>query len=536
MVAKAVPRPTYAMHSPLENLPMPNLHFVLGDQLCHGLAALRDLRPGDDVVLMVEVAEEGSYVPHHKQKIVLILSAMRHFAEELRARGVTVDYVRLDDPDNTQSLTGEVVRAVARNRAAAVIATEPGEWRVLQMMEGWQAALGLPVTILPDDRFFCTRSEFAALAKAGKTGRMEYFYREMRRRTGFLMQGDAPEGGQWNFDSDNRKPLPKDARLPTRQRFAPDAITEEVMALVARAFPNTFGDLTPFGWPVTRDMALAALDHFIAIALPRFGDVQDAMKAGEDFLYHSLLSPALNIGLLTPREVCAAAEAAYHRGEAPLNAVEGFIRQILGWREFVRGIYWLEMPGYAATNALNATRPLPDLYWTGETKMRCMAEVVDQTRRTAYAHHIQRLMVTGNFALLAGVAPAAVEEWYLAVYADAFDWVELPNTHGMVLHADGGRIGSKPYAASGAYINRMSDYCTGCAYDVKEKLGAKACPFNYLYWDFIDRHESRFAKNPRMAMPVKTLRAMPPERRAALRAEAERFLESLPATGWSNRK
>ena len=511
---------------------MSRLHLVLGDQLSHDLSSLAQLQP-DSVVLMVEVADEARHVPHHKQKIALILSAMRHFAAELRSMGVTVDYVTLDDPANTHSFTSEVVRAVARHAAQSVVVTEPGEWRVWAMMQAWPDILRMPVRILPDDRFFCALPEFSVLATARKAERMEYFYREMRRRTGILMDGDAPVGGQWNFDTENRKPLPKGARLPQRLRFAPDAITRAVLDLVAARFPANFGDLEPFGWPVTRDQALAALDDFITIALPKFGDVQDAMKTGEDFLYHSLLSPALNTGLLSPREVCARAEAAFHAGTAPLNAVEGFIRQILGWREFVRGIYWHLMPDYAQTNALQATRPLPDLYWTGETRMRCMAEVVSATRRTGYAHHIQRLMVTGNFALLAGLAPAEVEEWYLAVYVDAFDWVELPNTHGMVLHADGGRIGSKPYAASGAYINRMSDYCAGCAYDPKEKLGAKACPFNYLYWDFIGRHEARFARHTRMAMPVRTLRAMDPARRDTVRAEAKAFLDSLPATGWA---
>jgi deoxyribodipyrimidine photolyase-related protein len=514
---------------------MTRLHVVLGDQLSHGLSALEDLGP-ESCVLMMEVAAEGRYVPHHKQKIALILAAMRHFADELRARGIVVDYVALDDPANSHSLSGEVSRAVARHAATEIVATEPGEWRVWQMMTAWQATFGLPVDLRPDTRFFCSRSQFAALTKARKTSRMEYFYREMRRLTGFLMEGEAPIGGQWNFDAENRKPLPKGARLPQRLRFPPDEVTKSVLDLVGSTFGNHFGDLDGFGWPVTRQDALAALEHFITVALPQFGDVQDAMKTGEDFLYHSLLSPALNIGLLTPHEVCARAEAAYKDGQAPLNAVEGFIRQILGWREFVRGIYWQEMPGYAATNALEATRPLPDLYWTGETRMRCMSEVVSATRRTGYAHHIQRLMVTGNFALLAGLSPAEVEEWYLSVYADAFDWVELPNTHGMVLHADGGVIGSKPYAASGAYINRMSDYCTNCAYDVKEKLGPKACPFNYLYWDFIDRHEARFARNARMAMPVKTLRAMDTVRRAQIRAEAQAFLDSLPATDWPRRK
>ncbi|WP_430465987.1 cryptochrome/photolyase family protein [Tabrizicola sp.] len=515
---------------------MTRLHLVLGDQLSHALTALSDLGP-DSVVLMVEVDEEARYVPHHKQKITLILSAMRHFGEGLRAQGHRVDYVALDDPANTHSFSGEVARAVKRHGATRLIATEPGEWRVWQMMTGWQADLGLPVDIREDTRFFCSRAQFAALSQARKTSRMEYFYREMRRQSGLLMAGDSPVGGQWNFDSDNRKPLPKGAKLPPRLRFVPDDTTRAVMALVAQRFGDSFGDLEPFGWPVTRDEALQALDHFVAMALPHFGDVQDAMKAGEDFLYHSLLSPALNCGLLLPREVCVAAEAAYAAGHAPLNAVEGFIRQILGWREFVRGIYWDQMPGYAATNGLDADRALPDLYWTGETKMRCMAEAVGTTRRTGYAHHIQRLMVTGNFALLAGLAPAEVEAWYLAVYVDAYEWVELPNTHGMVLHADAGRIGSKPYAASGAYINRMSDYCGGCAYDVKEKLGPKACPFNYLYWDFIARHEARFANNPRMAMPVRTLRGMDADKRAQIREEASRFLDGLPPSGpsWPRR-
>lgn len=511
------------------------LRLILGDHLSHEISSLADVQP-DDVVLMVEVASEAEHVPHHKQKIVLILSAMRHFADALRAKGVTVDYVRLDDPANTHSFTSELLRAVGRHSATSVVVTEASEWRVWAMIEAWPAILSIPVRVLPDTRFFCTLPEFAVLATARKAERMEYFYREMRRRSGILMQDGAPLGGQWNYDVENRKSLPKGARPPTRLRFAPDAITREVMELVEARFPTTFGDLGPFCWPVTREQALAALDEFITAALPKFGDVQDAMKLGEDFLYHSLLSPALNIGLLSPREVCARAEAAYHAGAAPLNAVEGFIRQVLGWREFVRGIYWHLMPDYAATNALNATRPLPDLYWTGQTKMRCMAEVVSVTKRTGYAHHIQRLMVTGNFALLAGLAPAEVEEWYLSVYVDAFDWVELPNTHGMVLHADGGRIGSKPYAASGAYINRMSDYCSGCAYDPKEKLGPKACPFNYLYWDFIDRHADRFARNVRMALPLKTLRAMEPERLQTIRAESKAFLDCLPTTGWAKLK
>jgi len=502
-----------------------HLHFILGDQLTRDLSALRDIDPVQDVVLMIEAAAEARNVPHHKQKIAFVLSAMRHFAESLRAEGLRVEYVRMDDPDNQQDLGLELARAVQRHRPASIVATEPSEWRVWQMMQGWDA--GAPLDIREDDRFFCSRSDFAALAKARKTGRMEFFYREMRRRTGLMMRADGPEGGQWNFDPENRKALPRGARLPERRRFSPDTITGEVLTLVGARFGTHFGDLAPFGWAVTREDALHALDHFITDCLPTFGDYQDAMKAGEDFLYHSLISPYLNVGLLTAREVCARAETAYQSGDAPINAVEGFIRQILGWREFVRGIYWTEMPDYALSNHLNATRDLPALYWTGQTQMRCMAECIGTTRRHAYAHHIQRLMVTGNFALLAGVEPSQIEEWYLAVYADAFEWVELPNVHGMVMHADGGRMGSKPYAASGAYIDRMSDYCNGCAYDPKVKLGPKACPFNYLYWNFLIENAATLQPNPRMSFPYVTLSKMPAEQRADITRSAKAFLSGL---------
>lgn len=504
-----------------------HLRFVLGDQLTRGVSSLADLDPARDIVLMVEVEAEARYVPHHKQKIAFLLAAMRHFAEALRAEGIRVDYVRLNEAGNTQSFTGELARAVERHAPASVIVTEPGEWRVREMMADWAETLPVPVHIREDDRFFCSHAEFAALGRARKTGRMEFFYREMRRRTGLLMRGDAPEGGQWNFDPENRRSLPRGLRVPSRRRFTPDALTREVIDLVAARFGGHFGDLEPFGWAVTRADALRALDHFIEDTLPGFGDYQDAMKAGEDFLFHSLISPYLNCGLLTAREVCARAEEAFRSGAAPINAVEGFIRQILGWREFVRGLYWAEMPGYAGSNHLGATRDLPAMYWTGDTPMRCMAECIGATRRHAYAHHIQRLMVTGNFALLAGVAPAQIEEWYLAVYADAFEWVELPNVHGMVMHADGGRLGSKPYAASGAYIDRMSDYCKGCAFDPKIKRGPGACPFNYLYWNFLIENETVLSANPRLAMPYRTLARMPAAQRTEIVADATAFLAGL---------
>ena len=508
---------------------MKNLRLVLGDQLCRDVSALEGLDAATDVVLMVEVREETTYVRHHRQKIVLILSAMRHFAAMLRNEGVAVDYVSLDAEQNTGSFSGELRRALARQPVDRVIATEPGEWRVLAMMRGWETGLGVPVEIREDTRFLCSHERFRRWAKGRKSLRMEFFYREMRRETGWLMRGQEPEGGRWNYDTENRKALPADLEAPRRRRFTPDALTREVIDLVREHCGDHFGDLDGFDWAVTRDDALAALGEFVAGSLPRFGDYQDAMRDGEDFLFHALLSPYLNIGLLTPREVCEAALEAWRGERVPLAAAEGFVRQILGWREFVRGLYWRLMPDYAESNFLDAQRPLPAFYWTGETRMRCVRATVEATRRNAYAHHIQRLMITGNFALLAGIAPAEVEEWYLAVYADAFEWVELPNTHGMALHADGGILGSKPYAASGAYIDRMSDYCAGCAYSPKVKLGAKACPFNFLYWHFLIENRECLGKNPRMAMPYRTLDRMSGERRDAIRRDAAAFLEALDA-------
>ena len=360
---------------------------------------------------------------------------------------------------------------------------------------------------------------------------MEYFYRAMRRKTGLLLDGDAPVGGQWNFDHDNRKVAKADLFIPQPLRFSPTEETQAVLELVSDRFADHFGDLEPFWFPITRKDAEAAAAHFLRIVLPHFGDYQDAMLRGQNFLYHSVLSPLINVGLLDPLDLCRRAESAFRAGHAPLNSVEGFIRQIIGWREYMRGIYWLSGPNYLLSNALGATRALPAFYWTAETDMACMAAAIGQTREEAYAHHIQRLMVTGNFALLAGLDPHAVHEWYLAVYADAFEWVEAPNTIGMSQFADGGLVASKPYAASGAYINRMSDYCAGCRYDVKEKASATACPFNALYWDFIARHHDQFLRNPRMAQIVRTYEKMTPEFRNALRERATLFLDHLDTHG-----
>ncbi|MFC0241509.1 cryptochrome/photolyase family protein [Rhodopseudomonas telluris] len=503
---------------------MTTLRLVLGDQLTREVAALRDVAKGD-VVLMAEVADETTYVKHHKQKIAFVLSAMRHFAEELRGDGLTLDYIQLDARGNTGSIAGELRRAVKRHKPSRVVITSPGEWRLLAELRDLD--LGVPVEIRDDGRFFATTARFAAWAAGRKALRMEFFYREMRRETDLLMQGDEPAGGQWNFDSDNRKRLPASVAVPQRFGVEPDAITREVIELVERRFADHFGDLEPFEWAVTRADALRAFEDFLRHALPNFGAYQDAMASGEPFIFHAAISPYLNAGLLTPREVCVAAEREYIEKRAPLNAVEGFIRQILGWREYVRGVYWLKMPDYAQTNALHATRDLPWLYWSGETDMHCMAEAIAHTRRHAYSHHIQRLMVTGNFALLAGIDPKQVAEWYLAVYIDAYEWVELPNVQGMSQFADGGLLASKPYASSGAYIDRMSDFCKSCVYDVKQKSGPKACPFNYLYWAFLIRNARQLRGNQRLAMPYRTLAGWDAARKAAITAEAEAFLDGL---------
>ncbi|WP_108786198.1 cryptochrome/photolyase family protein [Falsiruegeria mediterranea] len=499
------------------------LVLVLGDQLSLGLSALAQADKADDVIVMAEVADEAAYVPHHPKKIALILSAMRKFAARLESEGWTVAYTRLDHPDNAGSIPGELLRRAAEVGASEVLVTTPGEWRLINVLSDCP----LQVQFLADDRFVATRADFEGWAEGRKQLRMEFFYREMRRKTGLMMEGDKPAGGKWNYDAENRKSPPKDLRPPEPPKFEPDAITSEVLELVEARFSGNFGRLRPFWFATDAEQAEAALDHFIDHALPNFGDYQDAMLSGQRFLFHAVISPCLNIGLLDPLTVCQRVQAAWKAGHVPINAAEGFIRQIIGWREFVRGIYFLEGPDYVNRNALGHDRALPALYWGGETRMNCLSEAVEQTRDEAYAHHIQRLMVTGNFALLAGIDPHQVHEWYLAVYADAFEWVEAPNTVGMSQFADGGVVGSKPYVSSGAYINRMSDYCKSCAYSVTAKTGEGACPFNLLYWHFLERHRDRFKDNPRMGNMYRTWDRMDDGKRATIVKEAQIFLDRM---------
>ncbi|MHA6317023.1 cryptochrome/photolyase family protein [Altererythrobacter sp. CAU 1778] len=516
-------------------MPQPILVPILGDQLSRNLASLRGRTKDDTIVLMMEVVEEATYVKHHKQKIALIFSAMRHFAAELEDAGWSVEYTKLTDGDNAGSFTGEVARAVERHDPRAIHIVEAGEWRVQQAIEEWPDKFGCEVAILPDDRFLCSHAEFRDWAEDRQHLTMEHFYREMRRKTGLLMDDGKPVGGEWNYDKENRQPPKSDMDAPERAKFVPDDITQECIDLVEECFGDHFGSLDSFEWPVTRDEAEEAADAFFAERISNFGPYQDAMVHGEDDLYHSMLSTSVNLGLLDPLELCRRAAKAYADGDAPLNSVEGFIRQIIGWREYIRGFYWYTMPELESRNALNAQRALPEFFWTGETRMRCLAACIRSTRDNAHAHHIQRLMVLGNFCLLAGINPREVQDWYLVVYADAYEWVELPNVSAMILYADGGRLATKPYAASGNYINKMSDYCKECSYSVSKKTGEGACPFNPMYWHFMHRHRDRLESNHRIGRIYANWDRMGADKQRDYLDSADAFLDSLkPAdSGWA---
>ena len=506
---------------------MAALRLILGDQLNEQISSLSDCDKQNDVVLIAEVREEATYVKHHKKKIVLLFSAMRHFANQLRDANFNVAYRYYDDEDNQGSLLNEVKLALQRHNLQHVVVTFPGEYRLLKSMQQWEQVLGVSVEIRPDDRFISTPEQFSKWADGRKQWRMEYFYRDMRRQTGLLMEGDQPIGGKWNFDHDNRKSMPADVQPPKPYTVEPDETTQAVMKLVENTFADHMGSATDFSYAVTRSQALEVAKQFIDQRLPNFGDYQDAMREGDVWLFHSHLSFYLNSGLLLPLEVMQMAEQAYFDNAAPLNAVEGFIRQILGWREYVRGFYWHCMPTLQHDNYFEHTRALPEFYWTAHTNMNCMRQCISDTKQHAYAHHIQRLMVIGNFSLLAGLDPVAVNEWYLLVYADAYEWVEMPNVSGMILFADGGKLASKPYVASGQYINRMSDYCKNCGYSVSKKTGPKACPFNYLYWDFLIKHQDKLAKNPRMALIYKSLGRMSEDNIVAMQDQAHALLSKL---------
>ncbi len=498
------------------------LVVVLGDQLDLEAAAFDGFDPARDAVWMAEAAEESTHIWSSKQRIGLFLSAMRHFAQALQAAGRPLHYIRLDEPNNVGSLAGELQKALTTLTPQQVSITAPGDWRVWQSLKAVVEASGLQLKVYEDRHFYTTVREFTAHARGRKSLRLEYYYRELRRRHGVLMQDGHPVGGQWNFDAANREAFGTEGPgvLPERAIFEPDEITREVMTLVNKRFSEHPGTLASFAWPVTREQAQKALRLFVEQRLPLFGRYEDALWPGEPWLYHSQLSAALNLKLLNAREVVQAAETAFRDGHVPLPSAEGFIRQILGWREYVRGIYWTEMPEYAERNALNATHDLPAWYWTARTDMACLREAITQTLQHGYAHHIQRLMVTGLFAQLLGVRPQQVHAWYLAVYVDAVEWVELPNTLGMSQYGDGGMLASKPYVATGKYIQRMGGPCASCRYDPALREGERACPYTTLYWDFLMRHESMLSKNARMALQVKNLTRLNETDRQAVKQRA----------------
>ncbi len=509
---------------------MRQLILLLGDHLHVDAPALQSFDPAQDHILMIEAVGEGAHVWSHRARITLFLSAMRHYAAGLRAQGLPLTYLTLSSPEFAgRALCDRLAAALVAWRPRQLVMVEAGEWRLAQQIDATAAAADVPLRVLQDPHFLCSHEEFGDWAKGRKRLLMEHFYRVMRRRENVLMEGGEPAGGEWNFDQDNRKSFGRKGpvNLPQPRRFLPDEITRTVMAEVAAVFSDHPGSLAHFDWPVCRQDALAALEDFITHRLAGFGTHQDAMWSDQPWLWHSLLAPALNLKLLDPREVIAAAEAAWRAGLAPLPAVEGFIRQILGWREFIRGTYWLDMPGMAQANHFGHANPLPAWYWTGKTHMHCMAQAVNTTLAHAYAHHIQRLMITGLFGLTAEIRPDALADWYLAVYVDAVEWVELPTVIGMALFANGGRFTSKPYAASGAYVKRMSNYCTDCRYQPEQRVGPQACPLTQFYWNFVAKHEAVLAAEPRTALMAKNLARLPAGELAQLREEAGQRLARL---------
>ncbi len=506
-----------------------NLILVFGDQIDSGSAAFDGFDTGQDAVLMMEVKEEATYVAQHKIRLAFFFSAMRHFADDLKDSGHTVYYVTLDDPNNRGNVEAEIARWVHKTRPQGLICVRPGDYRVLKSVQKAAKFLNCALDVRPDHHFISTVEDFKEFAESRKSLLLETFYRKMRRDHDILMKGKDPVGGKWNFDKDNRGVFGKKgpSKIEPPRSFQPDQTTQEVIKLVERRFPNSPGRLENFDYPVTRPQALAALRDFVQHRLKRFGTYQDAMATGYPYLYHSRLSCVLNLHLLNPREAIDGALQAYRDKNAPINSVEGFVRQILGWREFVRGVYWLRMPEYAEMNALQADLPMPAFMWNAETEMNCIRQCVQQLIDYAYAHHIQRLMVMGLFALLLGVGPYEVHQWHLSLYADAIDWVSLPNVLGMSQYGDGGIIGTKPYAASGSYIDKMSDYCTGCIYDPKEPIQKSACPFTTLYWDFLLRNRDRLKKNPRMALQFRNLDRKGDADRKKIREKSDRLKNDL---------
>ena len=506
---------------------MSKLVVILHNHLSEKMSSLTAFDKLHDRILICETKDVFTDVKHHKKKLVYFISSMRHFAEILIKKGFKVHYIKLDDENNSNILTKEIKKYAVKIKAKHIVISAPDNHSLLLRLQGMGKELEQKIDILNDNSFLISTDEFNSWAANKKQLRLEFFYRFMRQKLNILMHKDKPIGGKWNYDHSNRASPERGLNPPITFKVQPDLITSEVISLVQSIFADHFGDIEPFFIAVTSTDAKLSLQKFVQERLFFFGKYQDAMIEGEPWMYHGHISFYLNNGLLTPKECIDAVLSAYDAGLAPLNAVEGFIRQILGWREFIRGIYWLKMPDYKERNFLAAERKLPEFFWHGKTTMNCIKQVVSETKANAYAHHIQRLMIIGNFALLAGLDPKAVSNWFLIVYMDALEWVELPNVYGMALYADGGVLATKPYAAGGSYIKKMSNYCDNCIYQVVEKNGAKACPFNYLYWDFLIRNNNKLSANHRLGMMYKTIQKMTTEKISAIKKDAELFLESL---------
>jgi deoxyribodipyrimidine photolyase-related protein len=504
-----------------------NLILVLGDQLDKRLEVIANADKKNDLIVMMEVMTEATYADHHTHKLIFIFSAMRQFASQLKKSGYSIKYIHLDDKANKQSFVKNIQAILNNQSFDAIRVTEPGEYRLLKEFNGWESKLAIPTYIYEDRRFLCSINTFKKWSEGKKQLRMEFFYRFMRQKTGYLMEGSKPTGGQWNFDNQNRKKLPNSIAPPKPIRFIHNQTTLKVIELIRHTFKSNPGFVDNFNMATNRQQALKALNGFIAERLPNFGTYQDAMAIDETQLFHSQLSAYINVGLLSPREVLDEAIYAYKNQKIELHNIEGFVRQILGWREYVRGMYWLKMPEYNHTNFFKHKHPLPHFFWTAETDMLCLKQSISDTLKHAALHHIQRLMIIGNFALLVGSNPDEVCHWYLSVYADAFEWVEMPNTFGMSQFADGGVIASKPYISSGSYINRMSNFCSQCTYNVKHKFEEDACPFNFLYWAFLIKHEDKLGNNPRMAMMYRQLNKFSPQEKIVIEKKANKYIKKL---------
>lgn len=502
------------------------LRLILGDQLNYQHSWF--VQTDDKITyLMMETRQETDYVTHHIQKIVAFFVSMRNFRDWLSKRGHHVNYLTLNDPGNQQDLAGNIQRILAENRYSRFEYLLPDEYRLDQQLQKLCSTLNIESARKDSEHFLTARTDLAELF-GNKKYLMETFYRHIRKRNNWLMEDDQPAGGQWNYDKKNRKALPKDKDVVKPMKFCHDV--SDIVELIESEGVSTIGQIEAeqFVWPLDRSECLTLLRFFLSECFKDYGRYQDAMHTDHWSLFHSRISFGLNSKMLSPREVVDEAIAYYEdHDDVDIAAVEGFIRQIIGWREFMRGVYWAQMPGYASVNKLNHRRHLPAFYWTGATKMNCLKQAIRQSLQYAYAHHIQRLMITGNFALLAGVHPDKVDEWYLGVYIDAIEWVEITNTRGMSQYADGGIFATKPYVSSANYINKMSNYCNSCHYNPKEKVNDTPCPFNSLYWYFLDRHRSNFENNHRMRMMYSLLDKMDAADKKEVMSQAEKYLSNL---------